>query len=178
MDRFFEIVGTVLGGILIVLGLLYIIKVPIDQDLVKKSILQRAYIEKNAEDYAKCDRSIPYYPSIETIGFIKPFDISRTAEDNTRIEQTHKDFESKVKEKCDPLMKEYEDNLSQYKLNYSKVEGEPILFRLLGLSGSQSPNVDDYEPGGGLLFRNGGLGGEKIYTQQEIEEFYRSSLRY
>lgn len=173
-------IGKIVGGLVVVViiagvGLNEIKGTP-DMELVNRNTVAKATLEKQADEYAKCDHSLK-------LGSVKVSDVSlsylkwnSTDEEKQAIKDTEAKFMNQVHATCDPILKEYEDSLATYKQTSRDIaKAQASLFDKLINKDILLPDDEfsAYEPSYVLMTR--GIT-EDIFTDDDIANFFKESL--
>lgn len=174
-------IGKIIGGLVVIViiggvGLNGIKGTP-DMELINRNTVAKASLEKQANEYAKCDHSLK-------LGSVKVSDVSlsylkwnSTDEEKQAIKATEAKFMDQVHATCDPVIKEYTDSFATYKQTSRDIaKAQASLFDKLV---NKTPSISDdefsaYEPSY-VSMTKGGSG--YVFSDSDIQQFFDEALR-
>ena len=173
--------GLLIGfGVLIVVGLLFMFPGDyMNSDDMREYTLSKAYLEKNAEQYARCYNSVNYGASgltdIEIALMSEYFNDPRVSSET--IKPVEQRFMNGIKQKCDKSINDYESAYKKAETVQQKSGSLKVGWRTFVFGGGNqsipSSEISQYSPASARMTV---AFNDYIFTADEAKAFYREQL--
>jgi len=174
----FRVVGSfVVVAILLLVGLNEAHGTP-PSDTLNKHTLALAYLEKNAESYGKCARSVDYGDVVITDVTIENTHYGMTQADIDRLDRTASDFRTQVKQQCNKPIADYRQNYTTYKQTEQEIakDTQPLLSKLIGSKPEvNNASLRQYNPDT-LKLTSGNPLSDYIFTKADVEQYFDTNF--